>query len=32
MTDDSKNATVGGDLNFRFRMLLKGAVKIVNSF
>ena len=24
----AKNATVGGDLNFRFRMLLKGAVTL----
>ena len=23
----AKNATAGGDLNFRFRMLLKGTVK-----
>ena len=28
MVDGSENATVGGDMNFRFRMLLKGAVKL----
>ena len=26
MIDGRENATVGSDLNFRFRMLLKGAV------
>ena len=24
----AKNATVGGDMNFRFRLLLRGAVKL----
>ena len=27
MIDGRENTTVGSDLNFRFRMLLKGAVK-----
>ena len=27
LIDGSENAIVGGDLNFRFRMLLKGAVR-----
>ena len=30
MIDDWENATVGSDLNFRFRMLLKGAVRLTH--
>ena len=30
LIDGSENATVGGDLNFGFRMLLKGAVSLKN--
>ena len=29
MIDGQENATVGSDLNFRFRMLLKGAVTTI---
>ena len=29
LIDGRENITVGGDLNFRFRMLLKGAVSLV---
>ena len=31
LIDGRENATIGGDLNFRFRMLLKGAVSLMVS-
>ena len=31
LIDGSGNATVGGDLKFRFRMLLKGTVNLLRS-